>query len=167
MSSFIFPLPFIFVAVLLISESCINSERGMSAPETMEPPTTKELAEVRAVQVTGDPGAYRFNVTVKSPDSGCQQYANWWEIIDREGKLKYRRILTHSHVNEQPFTRSGGPVAVSPSDFLYVRAHMNNSGYGTQVYAGSVENGFQVDSLSSDFAEAIASEEPLPEDCAF
>ncbi|MCB0054175.1 MAG: hypothetical protein KDE24_32035, partial [Caldilinea sp.] len=68
------------------------------------------VADVFGVTVRGDDGAYQFSVEIASPDTGCNQYADWWEVLDSDGNLLYRRILTHSHVDEQPFIRSGGPV---------------------------------------------------------
>ena len=80
-------------------------------------------ADVIGVQVSGAPGAYQFNVTIKSPDTGCQQYADWWEVVSEDGRLLYRRVLLHSHVDEQPFTRSGGPVPIQADTVVWVRAH--------------------------------------------
>jgi len=70
------------------------------------------LADVLSVEVTGSPNAYQFSVKIASPDTGCEQYADWWEVLSEDGQLLYRRILLHSHVNEQPFVRSGGPVNI-------------------------------------------------------
>ena len=126
------------------------------------------VAVVTAVEVpSGEPGGYTFAVTVESPDTGCEQYANWWEVITPEGNLIYRRILAHSHVDEQPFERSGGPVEVQPDQTVIVRAHMEPSGYGSQALQGSVEEGFEAVTLSPDFAADLATAEPQPQDCNF
>jgi len=124
-------------------------------------------ADVTAVQVSGSPGRYDFSVTVKSPDTGCQQYADWWEVVSEEGKLLYRRVLLHSHVGEQPFTRSGGPVPIQPDTVVWVRAHMNTSSYGGVVYKGSVTAGFARAISPASFATGLAKQPPLPEGCAF
>ena len=76
-------------------------------------------------------------------------------VITPDGKLLYRRILAHSHVNEQPFERSGGPIAIAPDETVIVRAHMHPSSYGTQAMQGSPANGFEVIT------------EPQPDPCAF
>jgi len=128
---------------------------------------TEELPKVTAVTCTGGANNYTLSVTISSPDTGCDQYADWWEVFTPEGNLIYRRILAHSHVNEQPFTRSGGPVNVGPDDFIYVRAHMNNLGYGTQVFSGTLADDLKLDSLAQMFASQLETTEPLPEDCAF
>ena len=124
-------------------------------------------AKIVSVEVQGQPQNYTFNVGISSPDTGCNQYANWWEVLSEEGKLLYRRILAHSHVKEQPFERSGGPVAVSDTQVLIIRAHMNNSGYGTSVFKGSVKDGFKETQIEADFASNVKSQEPQPSGCAF
>lgn len=122
-------------------------------------------ADVTAVDVRGHAGAYTFDVTVRSPDTGCEQYADWWEVVSPEGEaLIYRRILAHSHVDEQPFTRSGGPVEIGPDSTVVVRAHMNEAGYGGQALRGSVAEGFQEVTLPEDFGDEV--EEASP-DCRF
>ncbi len=127
----------------------------------------EDQAKITNVVCIGQPNNYTFDVTVESPDTGCDQWADWWEVFTIEGELIYRRILLHSHVNEQPFTRSGGTVDVGADDSIYVRAHMNNLGYGTQVFSGTVRVGLEIDSLPVDFAADLMFEDPLPVDCDF
>ena len=67
--------------------------------------TGSVLANVMEVQATGAPNAYQFEVKVSSPDTGCDQYADWWEVLSEDGQLIHRRVLLHSHVGGQPFTR--------------------------------------------------------------
>jgi hypothetical protein len=124
-------------------------------------------ADVIGVQASGAPGAYSFNVTIKSPDTGCQQYTDWWEVVSEDGKLLYRRVLLHSHVDEQPFTRSGGPVPIQSNTVVWVRAHMNTSGYGAAAFKGSVKTGFKPAVPAAGFAAALAKQAPLPEGCNF
>jgi len=88
-------------------------------------------------------------------------------VVKPDGSLVYRRILTHSHVTEQPFTRSGGPIGISADEPIIVRAHMNSVGYGAQVYSGSVGASLVPETLSSPFAEQLEIEAPLPQGCAF
>ena len=125
-------------------------------------------ADVMAVRASGSPGAYTFSVTIRSPDTGCGQYADWWEVLTPEGELVYRRILAHGHVDEQPFTRSGGPVDVDESARVVVRAHMSGGGYDGVAFAGSVVSGFSADgSLTAGLAPELSEVSPLPSDCAF
>ena len=124
-------------------------------------------ANVQSVQVSGEPGAYQFAVEISSPDSGCEQYADWWEIVSEDGQLLYRRILLHSHVDEQPFTRSGGPVDIAADTAVYVRAHMNTLGYGGVVMKGTVQGGFEPAEVEAGFGSDLERIPPQPEDCAF
>ena len=124
-------------------------------------------ADVIAVQASGQPGAYQFNVGIRSQDLGCAQYADWWEVVSTDGKLLYRRVLLHSHVDEQPFTRSGGPVPIQADTVVWVRAHMNTGGYGGMAFKGSVKTGFKQAMPDVEFAAGLAKQAPLPDGCDF
>ena len=124
-------------------------------------------ADVLAVTVSGGAGAYTFNVTVRSPDTGCEQYADWWEVLSVKGELIYRRILLHSHVGEQPFTRSGGPVNIQTEETVVVRAHMNTTGYGGNALQGSASGVFLQAELPEGFAAGLENAEPKPTSCTF
>jgi len=123
------------------------------------------FADVEAVLVTGEEGDYTFSVTLRSGDEGCEAYADWWEVLSSDGTLLYRRILNHSHVEEQPFTRSGGPISVVASDVVLVRAHRHPTGYGGQAMEGRPDGSFVAVELPSNFAAELETTEPLPEDC--
>jgi hypothetical protein len=126
-----------------------------------------QLADVQSVQVSGEPSAYQFAVELASPDTGCEQYADWWEVLSENEELLYRRILLHSHVDEQPFTRSGGPVEIEADTLVYVRAHMNTVGYGGAVMRGTVQGGFEPVEVEAGFGSDLERVPPQPEDCAF
>lgn len=132
---------------------------------TLNQPT--RFADVLSVQVSGNPGAYQFAVEVASPDTGCEQYADWWEVFSEDGQLLYRRILLHSHAGEQPFVRSGGSVDIAADDVVYVRAHMNTVGYGGLVMKGSVQDGFKPAEVEAGFGSGLERVLPQPEGCAF
>lgn len=125
------------------------------------------FSDVLSVQVSGQPGAYQFAVEIASPDTGCEQYADWWEVVSQDGQLLYRRILLHSHVNEQPFVRSGGPVGISADKPVYVRAHMSTQGYGGLLVTGSVQDGFKSVEVEAGFGSNLERVPPQPEDCTF
>lgn len=133
---------------------------GFSYAETIH-------ANVTAVKTSGNEGAYRFAVTLKSIETGCAQYADWWEVLSEEGELLYRRILVHSHPNTQPFTRSGGNVKILESDIVYIRAHMNKLGYVGDVFKGSVKEGFFKSTSLPSFSKALEKQQPLPRGCAY
>lgn len=148
----------LFISMYSCSETATHEENP--APE-------KFTADVISVEVAGEPMNYIFSVEIQSPDTGCGQYADWWEVLSEENSLIYRRILLHSHVNEQPFLRSGGPVPVTVDEIVYVRGHMHPDGYGGTVFKGSVQNGFEEAKVPSDFASEVENEPPQPEGCAF
>ena len=129
--------------------------------------SNKINANVIAVQTSGSDGAYRFAVTLQSTETGCDQYANWWEVLNKEGTLLYRRILVHSHPDTQPFTRSGGSVKIGKDDIVYVRGHMNKEGYVGEVMMGSILSGFKVVTELPTFSEKIETQKPLPNGCLY
>ena len=124
-------------------------------------------ADVIGISVSGEPGSYRFLVTVRSPDTGCDRYADWWEVVSPGGQLIYRRVLLHSHSGEQPFTRSGGPVDVQPDETVIVRGHMNGMGYGGAGLKGSVTGGFAPMEIPGAFGAGLDRLGPLPSGCAY
>lgn len=134
--------------------------------EEQKPPEGSEVV-VNEVEITGSAGEYRFNVNLSSPDTGCDQYADWWEVFLADGTLVHRRILAHSHVSEQPFSRSGGPMDIQPEDSLYVRGHMNNLGYGTQVFSGTILDGLNATIVDQEFFKELADQAPQPGACVF
>lgn len=133
--------------------------------------TGSQTESIRAdvIKVTAEKSGagYRFNVTLKSNETGCAQYADWWEVLDSKGTLLYRRILFHSHPDDQPFTRSGGAVHLDPDQTLYVRGHMNRLGYIGDIFTGSIAKGFKKAEKVPHFPESIERENPLPSACAF
>ena len=144
--------------------------QNQALTETISPttvPPEQSLADVLRLDVSGSENAYQFSVEIRSPDTGCEQYADWWEVVSEDGDLIYRRILAHSHVGEQPFRRTGGPVAIDADTIVIVRAHMHPHGYGGTVLQGSVAGGFSAVQLEPDFAAGIELIEPLPSGCAF
>ncbi|MEN0062957.1 MAG: hypothetical protein AAGA48_12460 [Myxococcota bacterium] len=125
-------------------------------------------ASVTEVAVTGEAGAYTFAVTIASDETGCEQYADWWEVVTAEDEgLVYRRILTHSHPNEQPFTRSGGPVDVAADTELLVRAHLNPSGYQGSALRGTVADGFATEVAADALGTSLETSPPQPDGCLF
>lgn len=153
-----------FTSIFLFFNTSCN-DLDNSAPKVEESIAIIDKAEIVSISVSGEENNYNFSVGISSPDTGCEQYANWWEIISEDGStLIYRRILGHSHVNEQPFVRSGS-VSIPKNKIVIIRAHMNTSGYGTKVYKGSVESGFITTELTADFAEELATKSPLPSGC--
>ncbi len=169
------------MAVLLLMACGDNQTAGSddAATPTVEPTVSEQaaadsadeeglpVADVVSVQVSGEAGNYQFAVEISSPDTGCEQYAVWWEVLSESGELQYRRVLLHSHVNEQPFTRSGGAVDIQPDEVVWVRAYMQPTGYGGLAFRGTVNDGFQSAELAAEFAADVATLDPQPLGCAW
>ncbi|MFY0689264.1 MAG: hypothetical protein JXQ90_18990 [Cyclobacteriaceae bacterium] len=154
------------ITLILPFLTCLACANDLPDENSTDDPST-EFADVVEVVVSGEPGAYQFSVTLESPDTGCDQYADWWEVVSSDGALLYRRILTHSHVEEQPFTRSGSPVAIATDQEVWVRAHMKNRGYGGITFYGNAVDGFAKRDMPVDFATSLGQEAPLPDGCRF
>ena len=166
---------FCFLMSISLLSGCAIQEPAFHEVDDMESKEQEEVdqvvsaltADVVSLEITGDPNAYQFSVGIASPDEGCDQYADWWEVLTEDGDLVYRRILAHSHVDEQPFVRSGGPVAIDADTVVIMRAHMHPGGYGGIVMLGTVDTGFEQMPFDPDFALEVESEPPQPTGCAF
>ncbi len=156
----------ILLALVIILSGCsMISDSQVPQPKAVL--ATTNTAKVLKVEATGEANNYTFAVTVSSPDTGCDRYADWWEVITPDGELLYRRVLLHSHVDEQPFTRTGGTVAIEPQQEVVFRVHMYSDGYSPNAQQGTVESGFSEVTLPDDFAASLENVEPLPKNCAF
>ena len=157
----------ITLALLACSNDDNQSNNGNNGTDDDGGTPTSEFADIVSVSATSQAGAYRLSVGIASPDTGCERYADWWEVVKEDESLAYRRILAHSHVNEQPFTRSGGPIPIAEDEAIWIRAHMNDSGYGGITFFGSVANGFEEKAMPAGFAENLSQAAPQPGNCAF
>ncbi len=144
-----------------------NNEDTVDDSEITDNTANDIVADISEVTAQGDPNNYTFFVSITSDETGCEQYADWWEVLDNEGKLIYRRILGHSHVAEQPFTRNGNPVNIGADELIFIRAHMSNIGYSGDLFSGSVNSGFLKAINPPIFPQGIDEQQPLPTNCAF
>jgi hypothetical protein len=154
------------------SDSDSDSNSDADSDTNSDTEWGESYANVIAVTAQGDSNNFTFSVTVESSDIDCTQYADWWEVLGSNGDLIFRRILQHSHTDENgtgnPFTRDGGPVAIDGDEVVIVRAHMNNAGYNGKAMKGSVNSGFSdAPEIGSDFAADIENLDPQPEECLF
>ena len=75
-------------------------------------------------------GGYRFDVTVRSADTGWDKYADGWEVRSPDGSVLGFRELLHPHETEQPFTRSLNDVVIAEDiDEVVVAARDSVNGY--------------------------------------
>ena len=79
-------------------------------------------------------GSWRFDVTIRSADTGWDYYCDRFEIVGPQGKVLGTRILAHPHETEQPFTRSLSRVAIPAGvSEVTVRAAMKPDGAGGEM----------------------------------
>jgi hypothetical protein len=89
----------------------------LAGPALAEPP-----AIVSAI-ATATGVTWRFDVSLRHPDTGWDHYADSWEVLSPKGERLGLRVLAHPHENEQPFTRSLAGVAVPQgTDYVMIRA---------------------------------------------
>ncbi|RMA43963.1 hypothetical protein [Rhodophyticola porphyridii] len=82
----------------------------------------------------------RVSVTLAHPDTGWDHYADGWQVELEDGTVLGTRVLLHPHVEEQPFTRSLGDVAIPEGvTQVFIRARCNVTGWGEDRFALSVE----------------------------
>lgn len=88
-------------------------------------------ADVVAVEVTETgPGQWRFAVTVRHEDRDPDHWADWWRVRTADGRELGRRVLLHSHVDEQPFTRDEQIMIARDVAVVIVEAHDTVHGLG-------------------------------------
>lgn len=95
-------------------------------------PAIAGKANVIDVKVTAEAeGQYRFDVTIRSDDTGWEKYADRFEVLSPDGKVLGTRVLAHPHETEQPFTRELSGISIS-NDIteVLVRAHDSVEGFG-------------------------------------
>lgn len=109
-------------------EAAAPASTSIATASTSAPSVGDGCADVIGVEVSGD-GPYTFAVTVSSPDTGWDKYADEWRIESEGGEIYGVRELTHPHVDEQPFTRSLNGVEIEPGTSVVVAARDSVEGY--------------------------------------
>jgi len=90
-----------------------------------------EADVLKAVATAQGDGRWRFDVTIRSNDTGWDYYCDRFEIVGPDGVVLGTRILVHPHETEQPFTRSLQNVGIPASvKTVRVRASMKPNGAG-------------------------------------
>jgi hypothetical protein len=75
-------------------------------------PAFADAPVIKNVTMKKSAGTWTFDVTLKHGDTGWDDYADGWRVLDGDGKELGFRKLAHPHVNEQPFTRSLSGVRI-------------------------------------------------------
>jgi hypothetical protein len=80
-----------------------------------------DVVFVEAVQE--DAEMWSFGVTVRHDDRDPHHWADWWRVTTPDGRELGRRVLLHSHVDEQPFTRDARVRIPRDIRIVVVEAH--------------------------------------------
>ncbi len=103
----------------------------------MADPASSLAGEADVVKATAQMesgGTWRFRVTVRHADEGWDHYADRWDVLAPDGSVLGVRTLLHPHVEEQPFTRMLGGVAIPEGiDRVTLRARDSVHGYGGET----------------------------------
>lgn len=106
-----------------------------NTPALADPPVIEAASASRAGNL------WRFDVTLRHPDSGWDHYADGWEVLAPDGTSLGLRGLAHPHENEQPFTRSLTGVSVPDGvDHVMIRARCLIDGWADAVYRVNLPN---------------------------
>jgi len=106
------------LTLTLVLLGCGDGEETVAVESV--PDTPLMCADVEEVVIAAEAGGtFRFDVTVRSPDTGWEKYADAWEVRAPDGTVLGTRVLAHPHGDEQPFTRSLTGVAI-PVDITQV-----------------------------------------------
>ncbi|MCU9836164.1 hypothetical protein OEZ49_00160 [Ruegeria sp. WL0004] len=96
----------------------------LATPALSDPPAIEAIIATRAAD------GWRFDVTLRHPDTGWDHYADGWRVLDLQGNEIGMRTLFHPHETEQPFTRSLGNVQVPEgARQVQVQARCNLDGW--------------------------------------
>ncbi len=134
-------ISFVLTGVVLVGCTQLFDlgEASVKMPEA-NPPEAAADADVEFVRAVRNGDTWTFNVTVRHPDTGWEDYADGWDVVLPDGTVVKRnaddpftRLLLHPHENEQPFTRSQSGLTI-PEDVttVTVRAHDIVDGFGGQ-----------------------------------
>jgi len=92
-----------------------------------------EVAVV-GVELTANGPTWEAAVTLRHADAGWDHYADAWRLVTADGTVLATRTLFHPHVDEQPFTRSLGGIALPAGlHTLYVEGHDKVHGWGPRL----------------------------------
>ena len=121
------------------SQAVPQADAPLKSVNTEPAKHVKANADVVFVKATqSGSGTWRFDVSVSHPDTGWDDYADGWDVLDADGQIikagrgKFTRTLAHPHVNQSPFTRSQSGLRIK-DDIVTVRAHDMVDGYGGQI----------------------------------
>ena len=102
-------------------------------------PAAAEFPVIEAAEARAGSGGWTVDVTLSHPDTGWDHYADGWRVETPDGTVLGTRELLHPHVEEQPFTRSLGGLALPEGvTELRIRARCNRDGWSDGTFALSL-----------------------------
>ena len=161
---------------------CVDSDRIEALAQVLTVraeamnPQLIEGAVVLEVEADDPQSPKILTATIDSPDKGCDQYADWWEVLEPDGTLIQRQVIAKPHPDEQPFTsqmklkKDLDPeqtvmIRAHFSDGIYLQTYQQSFNYTDQALQGSVARGFGLVRPSQRFAAWLEDEEPQPPEC--
>ena len=97
-------------------------------------------AVVEEVRARPGSSGWSFDVTLLHGDTGWDDYADGWRVVDADGAELGLRVLYHPHVDEQPFTRSLGGVSIPDgTETVFIEARTNTDGWGAARFPVSLK----------------------------
>lgn len=100
-----------------------------AAPAFADPPVIEQVAATQTAS------GWRFDVTLRHPDTGWDHYADGWRVLDMDGAELGMRVLAHPHETEQPFTRSLSGVQLPPgARQAQIQARCSVDGWSDKTY---------------------------------
>ena len=98
-------------------------------------PAFADSPVVEDARASRDGSGWRIDVTLSHPDTGWDHYADGWRVLTPDRQEIGMRVLHHPHVNEQPFTRSLGGVAI-PGDLksVLIQSRCSEHGWSEAVF---------------------------------
>jgi hypothetical protein len=89
-------------------------------------PAFADSPVVSNVNVSKSGDMWAFDVTLSHKDTGWDDYADAWRILDGNGKELGVRKLSHPHVGEGTFTRSLSGVRI-PTDVTEISVQASDT----------------------------------------
>ena len=131
-------LVFMFILVNACAESLDNNQ--LLDSEMNDGESQLDLREANVIDVTYNADTSEFGVTLLHNDDGEEGYADWWQVDAFDGELLGRRELTHRHDNN-PFTRYASISDLPDIEYVVVRGHDQEHGYGGQAMVLNLDTG--------------------------
>lgn len=103
-------------------------------------PALADDAVIEAAEARASGHSWTFSVTLSHGDTGWDDYADGWRVVDANGTELGLRVLYHPHVEEQPFTRSLGGISIPDGlDTVFIEARTNVDGWGEARFPVSLK----------------------------